>query len=207
MQVVIWSIDKYKEVGPIFWHFYEKYWTNNEFCSIIVTESHHYKQIPCKHIKVPGRTMNFGGRMRNFLREYQDETLMLLMIDYVMKAPLEYDVFRTATRLINRPDVVHVRLRPMPHPQLPWPDRMFGEIRRASRYSLSLQPGIWETKTLFNLMRDGDNPWHTETHGSSRTGRVRGHMLSSNIPVYSHHNYFYKGKVLPRTKQWIEDNW
>jgi hypothetical protein len=209
MKVVIWSIDTYRDVGQIFWHFYKKYWTNNEFSSIIVTEQHTYKQIPCEQIKVPGRTKNFGGRMRKFLVEhYQDDTPMFLMIDYVLREPLRTGLFDTAVRLLHRDDVAHVRLRPMPHPQMPWEVQGFGEIRKNSRYSLSLQPGLWSTEEFLRLMRNGESPWHTETRGSGRTKHVRGRMLSvDRDSAYSHHNYYAKGKVFPRTRQWVKDNW
>ncbi|MHA2264819.1 MAG: hypothetical protein ACXAEN_20700, partial [Candidatus Thorarchaeota archaeon] len=110
-----------------------------------------------------------------------------------------------AHELAKKTDVRHVRLRPMPHPQLAYPAEGFGEIRKRSRYSLSLQPGIWEPQVLYNLCRDHEDPWQTEIQGSGRVREFKGKFLSTDKqPIITHHNYYRKGK--PQGAGWVRKN-
>jgi hypothetical protein len=114
-----------------------------------------------------------------------------MMIDYLV-VDVDARLISRADELIQRPEIGHIRLRPKPDPQLPYDDD-FGMIRKLSRYSLSLQPGIWKTKTLYSLTRDHESPFETETQGSGRTNDVDETFLCSRQIALDHVNYYYMG--------------
>jgi len=89
----------------------------------------------------------------------------------------------------------------MPPPPFPYPADGFGRIDKSRRYSLSLQPGIWRTETLYKLLRDGENPWVTEIQGSLRVPRMRGEFLSVDHYALPHLNYYHKGAA--KGLEWV----
>lgn len=196
MKLVVFSIDKYSRIGPMFWQYLEAHWPAH-FDTIFIA-NHLPINVPAPVVSVPGIEMNFGGRMRDFLRDhYTEDYLMLMMIDYIPKSSND-SLLKKSAEIIKRKDIGHIRLRPMPAPATNWnPDKDFGIIDKHKPYSLSLQPGIWESQLLFDLCRGGENAWHMETHGSTRTHRYPQTFLCTWEAAIYHHNYYIKGKICP----------
>jgi len=208
LKVVVCVVDEYVYVSDIFWHFYRKFWPDNPYETVIFAQRNLIR-LPTEIVYVGGDARDFGGRLGRFLRQsFDDSILMLLMMDYVLKSPVKTELVKAAEDWCKRPEIGHVRLRPFPHPQRPFrADPKFGEIERGSRYSLSLQPGLWETSVLLGLLRDGEDPWQTEIRGSDRTRYLQKRLLSTLDHAYVHHNYYRKGKVAEGLPKWVKQNW
>ena len=109
--------------------------------------------------------------------------------------------------LCRTAEIAHVRLRPMPHPQEDFgSDKEIGKIKKGSRYCISLQPGIWKAQYLHDVCKNGESPYHAETHGSARAGRYKGTLLSTRIPAITHHNYYLKKKAQDWAISWVMKN-
>lgn len=208
MKVVAFTIDKYAYIEQTFWHFYQKFWPDNPYETVIMGQKKKL-HLPCEIVYVGGAEMNFGGRMQKFLHHhYQERLLLLVMMDYIPNQPINDAMVRKAEILCQRDDIGHVRLRPYPHPQHVFKeDPDFGVIEPNSRYSLSLQPGIWDRKILMRLMKDGESAWHTETRGSSRTRALGIKFLSTQAHAWTHLNWFKKQAVNPDAPSWCKRHW
>lgn len=210
MKVVVFTIDKYAYVGKTWWHYFKKFWPDCPYGVVVVGQKKLIRDMPCEIVYVNGPTINFGLRMKDFLtNHYHDhELLLLLMLDYIPKQRVNQPVIAKAEALCRRKEFGHVRLRPYPHPQETFEeDPDFGEITPGSRYSLSLQPGIWEKDLLLKLLRPGESAHHTETRGSMRTKNRGKRFLSTMEHVYMHHNFFRRGEVNPGAAAWCKEHW
>lgn len=200
MKLVVFSIDAYSHLGPLFLQYLNDKWPECPYEQVYIA-NHAHIDVPHPVVYVKDRDMNFGSRMRKFLEHYYtDDALMIMMIDYIPKNA-DHDLIVKAEEVLTRSTVGHVRLRPMPKPAHPWkPDSDFGVIDKRRPYSLSLQPGMWESQLLHDLCRNGENAWRTETHGSTRTRNFDKSFLSTMDVAISHHNYYRKRRVSPIPK-------
>lgn len=204
MKIVIVACDLYADAAPAWLHLLRKNWRNCPYEPVFVTNSRKLNvDAPVTYIE--GRDIEFGWRFRKFIEdEYHESHLLFMMVDYFIKY-VDERMVNVCADLCRQPDIVHVRLRPMPHPQHPYKVDGIGLIEKGSRYSLSLQPGIWETQALYHLCRDEDNPYQTEIQGSGRTRRAPGTFLSvDKVPAIAHHNYYRKGHA--QGLKWVKAN-
>jgi len=203
MKIVTVSCDKYADTAPAFSELLYKSWPNCPHELVFVTNSKTLNvSEPVYYLK--NNDMSFGWRLRQFIeKHYTDDYLLFMMSDYFVKS-INTSVVAQAHELCVLPDVRHVRLRPMPHPQLHYTHPNFGQINKRARYSLSLQPGIWETQVLYDLLKDNENPWETEVQGSTRVWQVGGTFLSVKDVIMPFINYYRKGKA--DGIEWVRQN-
>jgi len=204
MKIVVFNCDRYADVSAAWYELYRTMWPEQPYEVAYVTNSIEIDvPVPVYYIERP--ELDFGGRVRAFLHHhYTDDLLLLTMADYLLKGRVDHETVRRAEELCTAPLIRHCRLRPMPRPQRPFKAEGFGRIKKGTRYSLSLQPGIWESQVLYDLVQPGENPWHIETRGSGRTRGIRGSFLSTETHVLPHHNYYRKGK--PQALDWVAAN-
>lgn len=204
MKIVTISCDIYADTCPAFSELWYKAWPGCPHQIVFVTNSKELGVSEETHYLDRKGDLAFGWRLRKFIRDhYTDEHLLFMMSDYFVKDINTYLVGQ-AHELCATPEIKHVRLRPMPHPQLDFSHPDMGKIDKRKPYSLSLQPGIWETQVLYDLCRDNESPWHTETFGSTRVVNMSGTFLSTRVPAINHINYYRKGNV--DGVGWVKEN-
>ena len=204
MKLVVFSIDQYSHLGPLFLQYLNDKWPECPYDQVYIAQNRKIK-VPHPVVQIRGRAMDFGRRMRTFLRHhYTDDLLLLMMIDYIPKSA-DHALLIKSAKIASRPNIGHVRLRPMPKPSRVWAaDADFGIVDKHRPYSLSLQPGIWDSQLLHDLCRDGDNAWYTETHGSSRTKDFPQLFLTTMKTAIGHHNAYRKQRFdpIPENAPW-----
>lgn len=204
MKIITIACDRYADAAPAWLYLLRQNWPDCPYEPVFVTNKAKLDvDVPVHYLSKFG-DMQFGWRLRTFLKQYYtDEHLLFMMVDYFIKG-VNVNLVAAAHELCATPEVRHVRLRPMPHPPHQYRVPGFGLIDKYARYALSLQPGIWETQVLYDLCRDNENPWHTEIQGSIRAKRVSGDFISTIEWAIPHHNYYNKGKA--QGLNWVRDN-
>lgn len=204
MKIIVVVCDRYADAAPAWVDLWRRFWPDCDYEAEFLTNKQRLAvELPAHYIH--GEDIDFGTRMRTFLREhYKQEYLLITMADYFIKGPVDADLIRVAHQMAATKYVRHVRLRPMPPPQRPYAVDGLGRIDKKAHYALSLQPGIWESRVLYELCRDGENPWATEMRGSKRVRHIPGEFLSVDRYVMSHLNYYRKGKA--QGLDWVRDN-
>ena len=210
MKIITFACDLYADIGPAYQYLFRKLWPDCPYEMVYVTNSKPLGVDGTIHY-LPGKDIEYGRRLRKFtaLHCADNELGLFMMIDYLPKI-LNVELIEKAVQLCKRDDVAHCRLRPMPNPTLHAPAHLkldhavFGQIDKSTRYSLSLQPGIWRPADLSKCCRDLENPWHCETHGSTRTKRIPGTFLCTQKPAILHHNYYRKRR--PFGVSWVKEN-
>lgn len=202
MKIVTISCDIYADTPSAFAYLLDKHWPDHPEIVFVTNSKKLNVDNPVYYFNSRD-DMAFGWRLRQFLKQhYIDDYLLFMMSDYLVKS-VNIPLIERAYQLCKQPDVRHVRLRPMPHPPFDYNDD-FGRIDKHQRYALSLQPGIWETRVLYDLLRDTDDPWQTEVRGSDRVRFIRGEFLSTRKMAISHVNYYRKGKA--EGANWVREN-
>lgn len=208
MKIVSFSCDIYSDIVPAYHWLWQTLWPECPYDHVYVTNSKPLSVDATVHY-IKGRDIDYGMRLRQFVKDHcaDNELILLMMADYLLKA-INIPVIEQARKLCQQPRIAHCRLRPMPHPQLPPPKDLdpavFGQIRKRSRYALSLQPGIWRPQDIAKCIQDDFDPWHCETRGSQRTGQIKGMLLCTQKPAIVHHNYYRKRK--PFGPIWVKEN-
>jgi len=204
MKIVTVSCDLYADTAPAFAELIRTKWPGCAYDVVFVTNNKPLEVTEPVYYLNKREDAAFGWRMRQFIRHhYTEPYLLFMMSDYFIKS-VDPVLVAQAHELCSTPQVRHVRLRPMPHPQMAYDMPGFGRIDKRKRYSLSLQPGIWETQVLYDLLSDNENPWASEINGSIRAKEIPGLFLSTTVPAITHVNYFNKGT--PQSIQWVRDN-
>lgn len=212
LRVVTFACDLYADIAPAWEFCWSETWPDCPYPLTYVTNKQDLA-VSGEVISIPGSDVRLGWRIRRYVDEHCDTDLILIMmIDYLVYK-VSPSLVEKAREFCSRPDIGHVRLRPMPHPQLPFPDdEQFGRINKTRPYALSLQPGIWKAELIRALCRDEENPWHTETRGSGRARRQGGMFICPYKPAIVHLNYYHKKKAWAPGVSWVmkrvpEDRW
>ena len=70
----------------------------------------------------------------------------------------------------------------------------FGEIRPTTGYRTAVIPSFWKKDTLLDLLKDDENAWQFEVHGSKRSERYQGfYAVRKPLIVFDH--IVIKGKI------------
>lgn len=204
MRIAVFNCDLYADVSQAWYALYEKFWPESPYDVIYVTNRKEI-DVPCPVAYIQRPDIDYGGRLKTFLHSHcSDHLVLITMADYLLQDRVDHNVIERAVELCRKRDVRHCRLRPMPRPELSYPEEGFARVRKGRRYSLSLQPGIWESNVLYSLVRNGEDPWETEIRGSTRTNSIRGKFLSTEEHVMAHHNYYRKGEAM--ALDWVAEH-
>lgn len=200
MKIAVFCCDLYADIAPAWLHLWRKHWPDCDYEAVFVTNSQPLDvDVPVYYIR--GEDIHYGWRLRTFLGDYYTrEHILITMADYLIKS-VDAPLIARAHELCALPRVRHVRLRPMPQPPFDYIEPGFGRIDKQARYSLSLQPGIWEAQTLYDLVDDGWDPWQCEVLGSLRVRKLRGQFLSVDRLAMPFVHYYRKGK--PDGVNWV----
>jgi hypothetical protein len=200
MKIAVFNCDKYWDVNKAWLDLYRKFWSEQPYEVVYVTNKRQI-DVDAEVVYIERDELDYGGRLLAFLHHhYEDELVLLVMADYLLKSRVKHDLVMRAEKLCRRKNTSHCRLAPMPRPQKKYKEKGFGRIQKGKRYSLSLQPGIWKTSILKQLVQYGDNPWQIEVRRSRQTHKVKGLFLSTEQYVMPHQNYYRKGK--PQAIEW-----
>ena len=180
------------EFLPATLHFLDKFWPKHPEVVVITWPPHKL------NVKVPvvylGRDGNFGSNMIQFLdRSYREKFFVNWLVDYIVRHPVDREVFQAAVKLMQRPDVCSVRLHRHFTPQKgPFfeRDKRFRVLSKKQRYLFSQQVAVWQTSTYRSLLRLGETAWQTETHGSTRATRVQQTFLGVAVECVDYHNLY-----------------
>lgn len=205
MKIVVTSCDRYSDCAGAWVASFRKFWPNCPYEVIFVTNSVELNvDVPVYYIE--GAEKAYGWRMRQFISKYYDDKLMLIsMVDYLINTQPSNFLINEARKLCLWDKIHHVRLRAMPPPRGKDYGQYFASIK-GQKYSLSLQPGVWKAQSFYDLLRDRENPWDTETRGTRRVNKHSGDFLCSKRTALMHLNYYRKGGVSEKSKQWVMEN-
>lgn len=207
MKVAVFSCDKYLWLKPIFLHFYRKNWPDNPYQTEFVTETK----------KIEGMTTFCVGKIPwadiaiKYLKSLNEETLLLLLDDFILNEPVDTDRVKRAEGLCAG-DIGCVRLQA--HDQ--WSCFLFDsrikgfkEYPLNKRYCVSLQASIWQKKFLFEFLKEGETCWQTESQGSRRIFNSKYRVIWADTAILSYWpgGYMRRRRINEHVAKWVKENW
>ena len=183
------------EFLPAMLHFLNKFWPAHP--GVVVITWPPYKL----NVKVPvvylNRDRNYASNMIRFLdHHYREKYFVNYLVDYILRHPVDEDVFQAAVRLVKCPTVCSVRLHKHFTPQDgPFfkADVRFRVLPKKQRYRFSQQVAVWQVSTYRSLLQHRESAWQTEIRGSTRAERVQQTFLGVAVECVDYHN-LYKRK-------------
>ena len=161
MKIVVLSCDKNEDLWYPFYHCIEKYWKGHPEV-IYLTESrkkNYYKTIRKKY-----PLELWSKRIRESLEEIDDELILVMVDDIFIRRNVEVDRieylcknFRGACINFEKSfdvndmntDIEGVKMR-----------------RKGSPYEVSIMCGLWNKKSLINVLSEDMDPWEVESRGN-----------------------------------------
>lgn len=207
MKIVVFSCDTYSWLIPIFLHFYEKSWPDNPYQTVFVTETEKTKGVTT----FCAGKLEWTDRMIKYLNSCDDETFLLLSVDYIIEKKVDTDRIKRAENLC-RNNIGCVRL--YTHDR--WSKFLFDtniegfkEYPLDKRYSISLQASIWQKEFLLEFLKKGETCWKTEGRGSIRIHNSKYRVIWNDTAILSYRlrGYMKRGQVIEEMEKWVKENW
>ena len=167
MKIIVLSCDKNQDLWAPFHHCMEKYWFGHPEI-IYFTES---MQNPYyKTISVPHDLQTWTTGVRTFLRQIEDDAVLLMIDDIFIRKQVdtlgvsfaEVILFwETNTALLNFEESFDPHDIPTEYED--WKVREHG-----SAYEVSLMCGLWNTNKLLTVLDRDCSPWDIELHQDNK---------------------------------------
>jgi|GEM_PF-871546 len=170
------SSDAYSDIWPMFFDHLQKFWPSLNAHIYLNTEEKSYTHsglsVTCTQV---GKHKHFGETFLAGLNQVEEDTVLLIMIDYLLMGAVDTARVEQALRLFQEQDFDTVCLwgQPFSHwhpiagteyavPQKPYPGSvLFG-----------FQAAFWKKSVLHEMVLPHENPWMAEWYGSMRAERM-----------------------------------
>lgn len=204
MKIVILTCDEYAWIVPVFLHFLKKYWSDNPYEIEIITEKAH----------VDGtvfytRGVSWSSGLINYLKQSKEKKFLLILEDCLIDKKVDTERVQMAEKLC-RGDVGCINLNAPERYQRDHTIKSgvegFREYPLDAKYSMAIQPAIWQKQYLLDILRTGESCWGTEIKGSRRLKELKGkwRLLWAKTPIMSYHpgSLIHKGKFHFESAKW-----
>ena len=173
MKLVILTCDKYKWIVPIFNYFMQKYWPDNPYETEVVTD------LGFMNGKVfYAGNKSWASRLIEYLCQSKEEKFLITLEDYLIKSLVDTARVKAAEKLCEG-DVGYVRLSNGPYKYFTKHCRRnpdiegFREYPLEQRFSVVAHMGFFQKQFLLDVLRDGEDVWHTENNGTKRLSKMK----------------------------------
>lgn len=174
--VLVSSCYKYREFWNPFFYFFKKTWPDCPYSIYLGTDIGLHPSV--KTISV-GHDKGWASNTKLILKSIKEQYVILLLEDYLLGGAINTAKIQEYINHMKQYNIGYLRLFPCPGPNRFWPyHKEFGIINKGERYRVSLQPSIWNKNTLLSLLKDGENIWEMEIHGSIRSNFLSEPFLS-----------------------------
>lgn len=211
MKIVIPTCDKYSTVVPYNLALLRKFWPDCPY-DIVVVATEHRPPVRGVEVVMLGEDKRFGANMRQFLLHHYDHRALLVWLDDYLLVSVDRKMVRKARRLVATGQASTVVLSKKFTPEggrLHPKDDRFIRVRKNYPYCLSLQASVWNTKILFDQLRNTETIWRTEWAGSiriAREGRDLPTFWGVTRKAMEYKNYYRRGTIDPRAHVWAQAN-
>ncbi len=109
MKVVVSTCDEYRWIIPVFMYFYRKYWPDNPYETIVITESRRIKE---RAFYTRGAPWSRG--IKDYLRESGEIKVLLILEDLLLMSRVDTQRVKVAEKLCEYKTGT-VRMNNAPH--------------------------------------------------------------------------------------------
>ena len=209
MEVLIITCDSYQWMMPIFTHFYKKYWPDNPYNTVIITETQHIEsEYP---VFYAGKT-SWSNEILDYIRQSDDESFLLILEDYLLRKKVNTEKVKLAKNIcVNKIGCVRLNNAPEKYfnqHTLRTGIKGFREYPIKRRFSWTMQIAFWQKQFLLDTMREGESAWESEENGIERLKNMKTDWEilwpEENIVDYNPIGLMRKGILEPKVLKWAK---
>lgn len=176
--VLVLSCDKYSDIWPVFFDFFDKYWSDCPYPVYLATNTLKYERKGVIQL-FSNKHTTWSDELATILQQIKEKNVILILEDYFIYKHVNNNEIKTLIDLFENKNAAFCRLACFPkmYDEL-WPFKKFkdvvdyGEISPDVKYRVCLQTALWNKNDLSSLLKAEENPWQFEIEGSLRSNEL-----------------------------------
>ena len=157
--IVVSSSNAYEDCWNPFFTLFNKFWPNCEIPIMLVSNTKVFEfenlNITCPIAGMASRNNKWGESFLKTLQAVDTDIILLLMIDYFIKSPVQINVLNELVDLMYRDNITHiVLLSEVPGSKCKTKYPMLLERGQQVPYRFTLQAGLWRKDRLNDYIRE-----------------------------------------------------
>jgi hypothetical protein len=178
LSVVIGTCDLYSPLWKNFDILYKKYW-NVDTRNIFVGETNPILYEGYENI-LPGNNLPWGYRMLQGINEVKTEYVCLLLEDYYFTEPITKKFIEEHISILEKYSAQKIMFDKLYPPDVYTLKQLENDLflfDKNSQYLNSVQPAIWKTEYLKDVLKPSYSPWNFEVEGNGYTSMLNPTVL------------------------------
>lgn len=179
LTVIIGSCDLYRPLWKNFDILYKRYW-NLETRNIFVGETIGLPYDGYENV-LPGNNLPWGFRMLQAIDKVKTEYVCLLLEDYYFTEPINENFIQDHIDILERYSAQKVMFDKLYPPDvytlIKLDEENLYKFDKTSLYLNSIQPAIWKTEYIKNVLKPQYSPWNFEVEGNRYTSEINPTVL------------------------------
>lgn len=166
--IIVSSCDNFSDLWDPFFKLFFKYWPDCPFKIYLISETKYYNHPKVSMISL-GKDYEWASNLKIAIKQAGTPYFVYLQEDYLLQSKVDTQRILRLLDVVIKNNAAYLRLRPTPPPQNKFKDsKEVGEVVKGTRYSISNQAAIRDSRFFLNFLRDGETGWDTELKGSLR---------------------------------------
>jgi len=174
LSILVLSYDKYKDLWPVFNHYFEAYWGDCPFPAYILTNEETFRGPRIVSLSTGPRDPDVGwsDSLISGLSQINTKFVLFLHEDTLPTSSFRNDIIISTMSFLEKVGGTCVKLRRgrFPFPLSPVPNEpAMGRLSTRLPYRNGLYISIWDRLKLLKHLKPGESAWDFETKANSRT--------------------------------------
>lgn len=207
MSILVVSCDDYSDLWDPFFFLMNKYWKDNKYPIYLTTNTKNYIKESINVINNP-KDFEWSKRTKSALEKINSEYVLLLLEDYFFSKKVDNQKIMDILQLMTQDKILYYKLNSFSKiNSKAYNNKNYLKIiPNDLKYGVSLQPAIWNTKFLYDLIGDGNyNPWYFEKKILNENLKIEPKkFLYDNRHILNIKHGLVKGKWLPSTLKYFK---
>lgn len=176
--IMMLTCDAYRDIWPIFFGQFEKYWKDFNGTFFLNTESDHSYKSDFIDIRYPDKTYdpkhNWAYRLKDCLNQLDEEYVFLILDDFAISEKVDTaEIKKCLGHMEEDATIACFNFRSIDGPFVGEIDDKYVLADRKAAFRINLQAALWRKQFLLKFIRNHENPWQFESWGSLRARRFK----------------------------------
>jgi len=179
--ILIISSDKYKDIWPIFFHFFYKNWENCPFKVYLGSNTVLNQVDPKIQNILSGGNLDWSTSLENILNKIPEKKLLIILEDFLIISQVNSKMVLEQFEYMEKYNVNHMHYY---NPDVPFDsdiDDQYGEYHPGAPLRVNVF-GFWDKNCLMKIIQHGESPWEFEILGSYRSTPFEKFLAIKNQP-------------------------
>jgi hypothetical protein len=163
------SCDKYKDLWPVFNHYFETHWSDCPFPAYLLASEETFRSRRITSLST-GPYVGWSDSLISGLSQIDTKFVLFVEGDMLPISSFRNDIIISTMSFLEKVGGTCVKLRRGGFPLSPVPNEpAMGRLSTRLPYRNALHISIWDRLKLLKHLKPGESPWDFETKANSRT--------------------------------------